>query len=115
MHLIQDAAAIEACNELAQEYLRQAGFDDVFTPVSSLHWMGAWPMNRAQAAGLIVYGGFAAAVGGAHNVTTKSTSEALGIPTPEYNAEGLIMSRMGVYLARKSTLNPIPIMSWKRT
>jgi len=104
MHLIQDTAALSACHDLAQEYLIKCGHEDVFTPVSSLHWMGAWPMNRAQAAAMIVYGGFAAKVGGAHNVTTKSTSEALGLPTPEYNAEGLVMSRMGIYLARDITL-----------
>ena len=114
MHLIQDTAAIAACNDLAQEYLAKAGFSDVFTPVSSLHWMGAWPMNRAQAAALIVYGGFAAAVGGAHNVTTKSTSEALGIPTPEYNAEGLVMTRMGVYLGRNVDLTTHPEYIFER-
>ncbi|HKK84270.1 MAG TPA: methylaspartate mutase subunit E [Roseovarius sp.] len=100
MHPIQDAASIAACKDLVQEYLHRAGHKDVFTPVSSLHWMGAWPANRAQASAMVVYGGFIAKVGGAHNVTTKSTSEALGIPTPEYNAEGLVMSRMGIYLAR---------------
>ncbi len=104
MHLIQDAAALVACGELAQEYLRKAGYEDVFTPVSSLHWMGAWPADRAQAAAIIVYGGFAAKVGGAHSVTTKTTSEAIGLPTPEYNAEGLVMTRMGVYLARDISL-----------
>ena len=62
-------------------------------------------MNRAQSAALIVYGGFAARVGGAHSITTKSTSEALGIPTPEYNAEGLVLTRMGIYLARDIKLN----------
>ena len=114
MHLIQDAAAIAACRDMAQEYLKMAGFDDVFTPISSLHWMGAWPMNRAQASALVVYGGFAAAVGGAHNVTTKSTSEAFGIPTPEYNAEGLVMTRMGVYLARDIDLTSHPEYAFEK-
>jgi methylaspartate mutase epsilon subunit len=100
LHLIQDAAAIRACGELCQEYLGRGGHAEVFTPVTSLHWMGAWPQDEAQATALIVYGGVLAAAGGAVSVTTKSTHEAIGIPTPEANAEGLRMTRMGIYLAR---------------
>lgn len=104
LHLVQDGAAIRACGELCQEYLGRGGYADVFTPVTSLHWMGAWPQDEAQAAALIVYGGVLAAAGGAVSVTTKSTHEAIGIPTPEANAEGLRMTRMGIYLARSIRL-----------
>ena len=52
LHLVQDAAAIRLCRELVQEYLAKNGFHDVFTPVTSLHWMGAWPQDEAQAAAL---------------------------------------------------------------
>ncbi len=105
LHLIQDAAAIQACGELCQEYLRRRGFDDVFTPVTSLHWMGAWPQDEAQCAALVAYGGTLAAIGGAVSVTTKSTHEAFGIPTPQANAEGLRMTRMAIYLARNIRLD----------
>lgn len=108
LHLVQDAVAIEACDELVQHYLRLKGFDDVFTTVTSLHWMGAWPADPAQAFGLLVYGGFAAAVGGAVSVTTKSVAEAKGLPTPEQNAEGLRATRMGVYLARQVRIRELP-------
>jgi methylaspartate mutase epsilon subunit len=100
LHLIQDAAAIRACGELCQEYLGRFGYEDMFTPVTSLHWMGAWPDDEAQAAALVSYGGTLAAIGGAVSVTTKSTHEAIGIPTPQANAEGLRTTRMAVYLAR---------------
>ena len=100
LHLVQDAAAIAACEALAQEYLVRKGYHDVFTPVTSLHWMGAWPHDEAQAAVLVSYGGTLAAIGGATSVTTKSTHEAFGIPTPEANAAGLRMTRMAIYLAR---------------
>jgi methylaspartate mutase epsilon subunit len=100
LHLIQDAAAVAACGELCQEYLRRKGFHDVFTPVTLLHWMSAWPQDEAQAAALISYGGTLAAISGAASVTTKSTHEAFGIPTPQANAEGLRMTRMAIYLAR---------------
>jgi methylaspartate mutase epsilon subunit len=107
LHLVQDAAAIQVCEELAQEYLRKFGYD-VFTPVTSLHWMGAWPYDEAQAAALVSLGGFIAAVGGAVSVTTKSVQEAHGIPTPQANAEGLRMTRMGIYLARGMRLDGMP-------
>ncbi len=108
LHLIQDAAAIRACKELAQEYLTRAGFDDVSTPIISLHWMGAWPQDDAQCAALVSYGGTLAAIGGAASVTTKSTHEAFGIPTPQVNAEGLRMTRMAIYLARQIRLDDHP-------
>ena len=108
LHLVQDAAAIRVCDELAQEYLAAAGFDDMFTPVTSLHWMGAWPQDDAQATALVSYGGTLAAVGGAVSVTTKSTHEAYGIPTPDVNAEGLRTTRMAIYLARHIRLDDLP-------
>ncbi len=108
LHLIQDAAAIRVCGELAHEYLAAAGYDDMFMPVTSLHWMGAWPQDEAQCQALVAYGGTLAAVGGAVSVTTKSTHEAYGIPTPEANAEGLRTTRMAVYLARHIRLDDLP-------
>jgi methylaspartate mutase epsilon subunit len=108
LHLIQDAAAIAACESLAQEYLATKGHRDVFTPITSLHWMGAWPHDEMQAATLVSYGGTLAAIGGAVSVTTKSTHEAHGIPTPEANAEGLRITRMAIYLARGIRLDGLP-------
>jgi methylaspartate mutase epsilon subunit len=108
LHLVQDAAAIRMCGELVQHYLRRQGFTDVFTPVTSLHWMGAWPQDEAQSAALIAYGGTLAAVGRAASITTKSTHEAFGIPTPQANAEGLRITRMAIYLARGLDITSMP-------
>ena len=107
LHLVQDAAAVAACRELCQEYLQRRGYHDVFTPVTLLHWMGAWPHDDAQCAALVVYGGTLAAIAGANSVTTKSVHEAFGIPTPEANAEGLRMTRMAIYLARDIRLDGV--------
>jgi methylaspartate mutase epsilon subunit len=107
LHLIQDAAAVRACHELCQEYLARAGFHDVFTPVTLLHWMGAWPHDEAQATALVCYGGVVAAIAGAASVTTKTTHEAFGIPTPKVNAEGLRMTRAAVYFARPIKLDAL--------
>jgi methylaspartate mutase epsilon subunit len=108
LHLVQDAAAVAACRELAQEYLARKGYRDVFTPITLLHWMGAWPHDDAQSAAIIAYGGTLAAIAGANSVTTKSTHEAYGIPTPQANAEGLRMTRMAIYLARDIRLDSMP-------
>jgi methylaspartate mutase epsilon subunit len=108
LHLVQDAAAVRACGELCQEYLVRRGYTDVFTPVTLLHWMGAWPQDDAQAAALVAYGGTLAAISGATSVTTKSTHEAFGIPTPQANAEGLRTTRMAIYLARHIRLDALP-------
>lgn len=108
LHLIQDAAAVAACRELCQEYLAKKGHRDVFTPITLLHWMGAWPHDDAQSAAMIVYGGTLAAIAGANSVTTKSTHEAYGIPTPQANAEGLRMTRTAIYLARNIRLDGLP-------
>jgi methylaspartate mutase epsilon subunit len=105
LHLVQDAAATVVCGELCQEYLAKKGYSDVFTPVTLLHWMGAWPHDEAQSAALIAYGGTLAAIAGAVSVTTKTTHEAFGIPTPRANAEGLRMTRTAVYLARHIRLD----------
>ena len=108
LHLVQDAVAVRMCRELVQEYLARCGFTDVFTPVTSLHWMGAWPQDEAQAAALIAYGGTLAAVSGATSITTKTTHEAFGIPTPKANADGLRITRMAIYLARNIRLDTMP-------
>lgn len=105
LHLIQDAAAVKACEDLCQEYLALKGYRDIFTPITLLHWMGAWPQDEAQAAALVTYGGTLARISGAASVTTKTLHEAFGIPTPEANAEGLRMTRMAIYLARNIRLD----------
>src|SRR5689334_4789128 len=115
MHLVQDAAAVAACRDLCQEYLVRKGYSDVFTSVTLLHWMSAWPQDEAQAAALLCYGGTLAAVSGAASVTTKSTHEAFGIPTPQANAEGLRMTRMAIYLARDIRLDGLAAFEAEKT
>jgi methylaspartate mutase epsilon subunit len=49
---------------------------------------------------VIVMGGVIAALAGATQVITKTTHEAIGIPTRQANAEGLKATRMAIHLAR---------------
>ncbi len=108
LHMIQDAAAVRACAELAEEYLAKFGHEDVFTSVTSLQWLGAWPGDEAQATAMIVNGGILAAVSGAVSTTAKSVHEAYGVPTIEANIEGLKMTRMAIYLARGIRVDEAP-------
>ncbi len=112
--LPQDVAAIEVTPGLCAEYLARLGLPEAFTPVTSLHWMGAWPQDEAQAAAIIAYGGTIAALGGAVSVTTKSTHEALGIPTPEANADGLRTTRAAIRLTHGLRLSGLPEVALER-
>ena len=88
-NLIQDIAAIKALEELAEEYFNQNGFSDVFLTTVFHQWMGGFPQDEAQAFSVIAWGACAAAFAKATKVIVKTPHEALGIPTPEANAEGL--------------------------
>jgi methylaspartate mutase epsilon subunit len=108
LHMIQDAAAVRACEELAEEYLARFDHDDVFTSVTSLQWLGAWPGDESQATAMIVNGGILAAVSGAVSTTAKSVHEAFGVPTIQANIDGLKMTRMAIYLARGISVDDLP-------
>lgn len=86
-NLVQDVAALESLRRLADEYF--ADFDDIMITTVFHQWMGGFPQDEAQAFGVISWGAATAALGKANKVITKTTHEALGIPTKEANAEGL--------------------------
>lgn len=89
-HMAQDAAALRAIRELARRYLPpEVG---VF-PV--LHqFMGAFPVARHDAEALILRGSLAARMGRATKIINKTHEEALGIPTPGANAQGIWTTRV---------------------
>lgn len=64
-------SALAASTQGWQQTLFSRGFDDMFTPVTSLHWMGAWPQDDAQCAALVAYGGTLAAIGAAVSVFAR--------------------------------------------
>jgi methylaspartate mutase epsilon subunit len=76
--------------------------------------MGQWPADEAQAAAVLAYGGTIAALGGAVSVTTKSTHEAIGVPTKEANAEGLRITKMAIHLAWGLRLAGLPAVAAER-
>ncbi|TFI43677.1 methylaspartate mutase [Rhodococcus sp. 1R11] len=89
-HLEQDVAALQAIPILADRYLPP----DV-SVFSVLHeFMGAFPGSRSGAESLILYGAFAARLGGADKLITKTHQEAVGIPDATANADGIRLARL---------------------
>jgi methylaspartate mutase epsilon subunit len=72
----------------------------MFISIASHQWMQAFPPDEARAFSVIVMGGIIAALAGATQVITKTTHEAIGIPTRQANAEGLRATRMAIQLTR---------------
>lgn len=87
--LKQDVAALRVLPEVCRSYLSRLGYDDVFLPVVSHQWMGAFPPDEPRAYGVISLGAAIAALGEATVVVTKSCHEALGVPAAESNACGV--------------------------
>jgi methylaspartate mutase epsilon subunit len=84
-HLIQDVAAMRAIPVLAERYLP----GQVMVHAVLHEFMGVFPRLRRNAEDLILYGALVARLGGASKVVTKTYQEAIGIPDPKANIEGL--------------------------
>ncbi len=52
-HLIQDVASFRGLRDLAQEYLRRFGYNDVILSTHCWPWIGKWPRDQFQSAGLV--------------------------------------------------------------
>ena len=88
LDIVQDVAALRVYEEVCQHYLKKAGIDDMFISVATHQWMQAFPPHEAEAFSVIVMGAIIAVLGGATQVITKTSHEAIGIPTMEANAAG---------------------------
>jgi len=88
-NLVQDIAAIRTLEELADEYLKKYGYNDVEVTTVLHQWMGGFPADEAKAFGVISSGSLIAALSKATKVIVKTPHEAVGIPTMEANAQGL--------------------------
>ena len=62
--------------------------------------MGGFPQDEAKAYGVISWGAATAAFAGATKVIVKSPHEALGIPTPQANAQGLRTTKQVVTMLK---------------
>jgi methylaspartate mutase epsilon subunit len=86
-------AALRALERVCREYLERFGFGATTLTIASHQWMGDFPQDEAQAAGVIALGAVIAGTAGATQVITKSVHEALGIPSKEVNAAGVRLTR----------------------
>ncbi|ADL12025.1 methylaspartate mutase subunit E [Acetohalobium arabaticum] len=101
-NLVQDVAALQSLEELAEEYL--ADYEDVMLTTVFHQWMGGFPQDEAQAFGVISWGAATAALGKATKVITKTPHEAMGVPTKEANAEGLRSTKQVINMLRDQSL-----------
>ena len=102
--VVQDVAALRVYEEVCRHYLEQAGVTDMFLSVATHQWMQAFPPNEAEAFAVIVMGSVIAVLGGATQIITKTTHEAIGIPTMEANAAGARATRKTIEMMRSRRL-----------
>lgn len=92
-NFIQDIAAIRALEELTNEYLIKAGYEDVVVTTVLHQWMGSFPQDEAKAFSVISLGSTLASLSKATKVIVKTPHEAIGVPTKEANAQGLLCTK----------------------
>ena len=93
-NIIQDIAAIRTLQTLTDEYLNKFGYHDVTVTTVFHQWMGGFPMDEAEAMGLISLSSTVAALSKATKMITKTPHESIGIPTKEANAQGIKASKL---------------------
>jgi methylaspartate mutase epsilon subunit len=81
LNLFQDIAKAKALQELAAQYMKKFGHNDVELFLGFEDWVAAFPPDWAQASGLVAMGAVSAHFTGAQNIMIKSLDEGLGLPT----------------------------------
>lgn len=103
-NLKQDVAAIRSLEQLTEEYLKANGYDDIVVTTVLHQWMGGFPQDESKAFGVIAWGAAAAALAGATKVIVKTPHEAMGIPTKEANASGLLTTKQLVTMLQDQVM-----------
>ncbi len=105
LDIVQDVAALRVYEEVCRYWLKKAaGVEDMFISVATHQWMQAFPPHAAEAFSVIVMGAMIAVLGGATQVITKSSHEAIGIPTKEANGHGTRATRKTIDMMRQRRL-----------
>lgn len=92
-NFIQDIASIRALEELTDEYLIKEGYEDVVITTVLHQWMGSFPQDESKAFSVIALGTTLASLSKATKVIVKTPHEAIGVPTMEANAQGLLCTK----------------------
>lgn len=103
-NLKQDVAAIRSLEQLTEEYLKANGYQDIVVTTVLHQWMGGFPQDESKAFGVISWGAAAAALAGATKVIVKTPHEAMGIPTKEANASGLLTTKQLVTMLQDQVM-----------
>ena len=83
---------------------RLTGLYVIITTV--LHqWMGSFPQDEAKAFGVIALGSVLASLSKATKVIVKTPHEAMGVPTKEANAQGLLCTKQVLYMLKDQEFN----------
>ncbi|MCL2164032.1 MAG: methylaspartate mutase subunit E [Oscillospiraceae bacterium] len=104
-NLLQDVAAIQTLQSLTDEYLQKHGYGDVEVTTVLHQWMGGFPQEEAKAFAVISWGSAAAALSHATKVIVKTPHEAVGIPTMEANAQGLLCTKQVITMLSEQSVN----------
>lgn len=112
-NLIQDVAAIQTLQSLTKEYLDRFGYTDVVVTTVLHQWMGGFPPDEAKAFGVISWGSAVAALSKVTKVIVKTPHEALGIPTRQANAQGLLCTKQMIDMLHDQTLNTFSLKDEK--
>lgn len=107
-NLTQDVAAIHALEESTNAYLNAKGFNDVIVTTVFHQWMGGFPADESKAFGTISWGAATAVLAGATKVITKTSHEAMGIPTKEANAAGLKCTKQLIHMLKDQIIIDSP-------
>ena len=104
-NLIQDVAAVQVLQSLTDEYLRKYGYGDVKVTTVLHQWMGGFPQEESKAYSVIAWGSAVAALSHATKVIVKTPHEAIGVPTKEANADGMLCTRQMINMLGEQSLD----------
>lgn len=104
-NLVQDVAAVQVLQSLTDEYLRKFGYGDVKVTTVLHQWMGGFPHEESKAYAVISWGSAVAALSHATKVIVKTPHEAVGVPTREANAAGMLCTHQMINMLGEQSLN----------
>jgi len=103
-NLVQDVAAMYALRELAHEYFEREERTGYSLTTVFHQWMGGFPEDEAKAFAVINWGATVGRFAKADKIIVKTPHEAMGIPTREANAQGLVASRQAINMLADQVL-----------
>jgi len=106
--MVQDAAAVRAIREFAEEQAARFGFPDAVITIDRKNWSGRYPEDVARAYGLICYNVVGGMLAGVNEFIANSVQEGVGIPLKEANADTLRAMRqvIGLMRGQNAALDP---------